>query len=324
MSGLEAGLLFVAAFAFAIGSGASDGSTLVAVSTRTNAVTPAVAITLLAFLVGVSPVLFGTAVATTFADRLVGFERDGGGTALLTAVLAALVVVFGLTRRGFPTSLTLALIGGIVGAGLGSRLPVNWGVVGQALAVGLLAPVASVTVAFMASRAVGRLPRRLTAGRSARHLERAGFLAQALAYSANDAQKLVAILAVAAGAASLAPVPVRVAGQTVVAVGFALGTILAVRRVGRRISERIVRVRSADNIAAELSAACVVFASAAVGMPASSTQVATGAVVGTGLSAGSRRVRWDEATAVGLAWVLTLPASIGLAALGSGTLRLLR
>lgn len=323
MSGLEAGLLFVAAFAFAIGSGASDGSTLVAVSTRTNAVTPAVAITLLAFLVGVSPVLFGTAVATTFADRLVGFERDGGGTALLTAVLAALVVVFGLTRRGFPTSLTLALIGGIVGAGLGSRLSINWGVVGQALAVGLLAPVASVTVAFMASRAVGRLPRRLTAGRSARHLERAGFLAQALAYSANDAQKLVAILAVAAGA-SLAPVPVRVAGQTVVAVGFALGTILAVRRVGRRISERIVRVRSADNIAAELSAACVVFASAAVGMPASSTQVATGAVVGTGLSAGSRRVRWDEATAVGLAWVLTLPASIGLAALGSGTLRLLR
>lgn len=323
MSGLEAGLLFVAAFAFAIGSGASDGSTLVAVSTRTNAVTPPVAITLLAFLVGFSPLLVGTAVATTFADRLVAFESDGGGTALLTAVLAALVVVFGLTRRGFPTSLTLALIGGIVGAGLGSRLPVNWGVVGQALAVGLLAPVASVTVAFMASRAVGRLPRRLTAGRSARHLERAGFLAQALAYSANDAQKLVAILAVAAGA-SLAPVPVRVAGQTVVAVGFALGTILAVRRVGRRISDRIVRVRRADNIAAELSAACVVFASAAVGMPASSTQVATGAVVGTGLSAGARRVRWDEATAVGLAWVLTLPASIGLAALGSGTLRLLR
>jgi hypothetical protein len=38
-------------------------------------------------------------VATTFADRLAAFEPDGGGTALLTAVLAALVVVFGLTRR---------------------------------------------------------------------------------------------------------------------------------------------------------------------------------------------------------------------------------
>jgi PiT family inorganic phosphate transporter len=323
MIGLETLLLFVAALAFAAGSGASDGSTLVAGSTRTNALTPLASMSILVVLVGLGPALVGTAVATTFAHRLVMFEGQGGKTALLMAVLAALVVVFDLTRRGFPTSLTLALIGGIVGAGLGSRLPVNWGVVGQALASGVLAPFASIAVAYVVSRAVARLPRRVTAGRSARHLERAGFLAQAVAYSANDAQKLVAILAVAAGA-SLNPVPVRAGPQLLVAVGFAVGTLLAIRRVGRRISDRIVRVRSANNIAAEFSAALVVFTSSALGMPVSSTQVATTAVVGTGITGGARRIRWDEAANIGLAWVLTLPASIALAFLVSGAVRLLR
>ena len=42
--------------------------------------------------------------------------------------------------RGRPTSLTLALMGGIVGAGIGARLPAQWAVVGKVLRVGFAAP----------------------------------------------------------------------------------------------------------------------------------------------------------------------------------------
>jgi PiT family inorganic phosphate transporter len=219
----EGVLLLASASAFALVSGANDGSTLVAMGTRTRTIRPGVGIAIMIVMVAAGPLLVGTAVATTLAHRLVSFGGVEGRVALLAAVVTALVVVFALTRRGTPTSLTLALTGGIVGAGIGARLPVQWPVVGRVLVVGLAAPLLSVIAGWLVYRALRGPLGRVVAQRFIHVTQYAGFVLQCLAYSANDAQKMVAIVAIGTSA-QLNPVAATVEGQLAIALLFGVGS----------------------------------------------------------------------------------------------------
>ena len=320
---VERGLLLAAASAFAVVSGVNDGGTLIALSIRTYAVDLRVAVGVLVAAVAVGPFLVGTAVATTLAHRLVSFERSGGGSALLVSVAASLAVVFALSRLGTPTSLTLALTGAIVGAGLGAGFPVSWGVVGMVLAIGLAAPLVSIVAGFAALRLLGGPPGRFIARRSARIAQHAGLVAQSLAYSANDAQKMVAVMAIAI-APRLDPVPVRAASQAALTAFFALGMLFGVRPIAGQVGERLIRIRPSNAIATAFSSSAVVFTSAFLGAPISSTQSATMALLGTGMGGSPRHVRWPEVLRVGRAWAVTLPLAVGLAAGGSALVRVMR
>ncbi len=202
---IDGALLLASASGFAVVSGANDGATLTAMGTRTRRISPAVAIVVLAALVAVGPFLVGTAVATTLAHRLVSFEGGEGRMALLAAVISSLVVVFALNRRGTPTSLTPSLTGGIVGAGLGAGLPVQWPAIAVVLAVGLAAPLLSVPAGWLVYKAMGGPVGAFIARHWINGAQRTGYLLLALAYSANDAQKMVAIVAIGTSA-QLAPV----------------------------------------------------------------------------------------------------------------------
>ena len=138
----------------------------------------------------------------------------------------------------------------------------------------------------------------------------------ALSHGANDAQKgagVVAALLVADGRIShLAPptwVELGCAGA--LTVGTAFGGWRIVRTVGRRI----YRIRAVDGLAASGSAAGVILGASLVGGPVSTTQVVASAVVGVG--GGRRRwhhVHWAIVRHIGLAWVITMPATAALAA----------
>lgn len=302
-------LLVVGALAFGVLSGSNDGGTLVSLVTRTSVVSPGAALGILALIVTLGPLVLGGAVATTVAHRLVSFDQSGGRLVLVAAVAAAMLVVFVLLRKGLSTSLTLALIGGIVGAGIGDGLHVAWVTVGGVLGMGLAAPLVSVAVAYGMTRALSLLPATWWVRRRGRALQWAGFLAQSVAYSANDAQKMVALLAIGAQADAQDVSP-HWGTQLALGACFALGVVLGVRRLTGRLGERVLPVRPANAVVLELSASAVVLASSALGAPISSTQAATTALVGTGLGSGSHRLRWNEVANVAMAWALTLPLSI--------------
>ena len=309
----EGAFLLASASAFALVSGANDGSTLVAMGTRTRAIPPAVGIAVMLVLVAVGPLLVGTAVATTLAHRLVAFGGAEGRVALLAAVVTALIVVFVLTRRGTPTSLTLALTGGIVGAGIGARLPVQWPVVGKVLVIGLAAPLLSVVAGWLVYRALRGPLGRLVAQRFIHVSQYLGFALQCLAYSANDAQKMVAIVAIGTSA-QLNPVAATVEGQLAIALLFGAGILLTLRVMAGRVGEGVMYIRTPHFIATSIGSSVVVLATSVLGVPVSSTQAATGAAVGSGVAASPFSIRWNEVSKIGLAWVITLPVSIILAA----------
>jgi PiT family inorganic phosphate transporter len=74
-----------------------------------------------------------------------------------------------------------------------------------------------------------------------------------------------------------------------------------------------------EALTANAATAVLVGLAAASGMPVSTTHVSTGCVLGLGLH--RRSVRWRLAGEILLAWVVTLPASGLLAALGFAALR---
>lgn len=304
------GLVIAAGLGFGFVSGNNDGGTLVSFCTRTSVVTPGTALTTIALLVTLGPFVYVGAVATTVAHSLVSFDGADGRAVLLAAVVGAVATVLLLTRRGLSTSLTLALIGGMVGAGLAGGQRVGWGAVGRVLVIGLAAPLLSVLVAYVLTRALAHLPATLWVGRSGRSLQQGGFLLQSLAYSANDAQKLVAILAIGTQAATY-PVAAHWATQVPLGLFYGAGVVIGVRPLARRIGQQVLSVRPANAVMLELSASAVVLASSALGAPISSTQAATGALVGTGLGTASHHLHWAQVANIGLAWVLTLPLTLG-------------
>jgi inorganic phosphate transporter, PiT family len=307
-------LLIVAALAFALVCGANDGAALIALNLNDDFVRPLWALLALSIVVALGPVLLGTEVATTFVHRLVAFEGDTGRSALLAAVLVAVTVVFVLQRQGLPTSLTLALTGAIVGVGLGSGLAIGWGSVLLTLLAGALAPLASGGLAFLAQRSLPLVPRRGGLHVRLAILRLGGFFLQCLAYAANDGQKMVAVLAVATG--TVTPrLRLEVPELAAIGVLFGAGTLGGIRRYGNALGRGIAPARPAQVGIAQLSSAVAVFAGAAIGAPVSMTQSTTAALVGAGASAAYRQVRWGQASRIVVAWVITLPASVAIAAL---------
>jgi PiT family inorganic phosphate transporter len=91
------------------------------------------------------------------------------------------------------------------------------------------------------------------------------------------------------------------------AVSMALGTYLGGWRIIRTLGKGLVEIQSPQGMAAESSSAAVILLSAHFGYALSTTQVATGSVLGSGLGKPGGEVRWGVAGRMGVAWLVTLP-----------------
>ena len=300
-------------------TGFNDAGALVGVGMRIRGLRPVTAVAWLGTAVTVAPVLVGTAVAATLGERLVAFgPGPTAGPAVVTGVGAAVLVTAGLAVRGLPTSLTLALIGGIAGAGVGARLAVDWRLIWLVLSAAAVAPVVGALAALGLSRMVYALPAPEGAGRRLRWLHLTAYGATCLAYGANDGQKMLAVqVAVSGGtvAASVGSAPV----MATITGCFLLGGLVGLPRLAGALAGGLTAGRPDAVVITELSGAAVVLGTAAAGAPVSMTQSLSGAMVGTGLSRGARKVRWRGVIRLGRAWLLTLPTAFATGALGALT-----
>jgi PiT family inorganic phosphate transporter len=305
--------LVIVAVVFAVVTGANDGGAILTMGLRIPSLRPIGAIAVLTAGMVLGPLWFGVHVATTFSKRLVAFDSGNGRTAFVLGLCAAIAVVGVLTVLGLPTSLTLALIGGITGAGLGYRLPISWSGVFGVLAFGIAAPI----VGGIAGLALAHVLRWVPADRSVPVAVRAatvlGYGVQALAYGANDGQKMLAVFAVTSSANGRFDVHPTAGRLAAIACCFAIGIVISLRRLAGRLGRDLLVVRPVHALSAELGSSAAVFGSAVAGMPVSMTQSIAGALVGAGVSESSRRVRWRAVMRLGMAWALTLPASVAVA-----------
>jgi PiT family inorganic phosphate transporter len=139
----------------------------------------------------------------------------------------------------------------------------------------------------------------------------------ALSHGTNDAQKTMGIITLAligyGSWTDLDAIPAWV--KVACALAIASGTYLGGWRVIRTMGKGLVELTPPQGMAAEASSAAIILSSSHLGMALSTTQVATGSIMGTGLGTRGAQVRWSLARRMAAAWIITLPAA---AAAGAG------
>jgi inorganic phosphate transporter, PiT family len=338
------GLVVVTALTFDFTNGFHDTGNAMATSIATGALAPKVAVALSAALNLVGAFL-SVEVALTVTNAVVKIQdADGaprpdlltdGGQPLLVIVLAGLVggILWNLLTwlLGLPSSSSHALFGGLIGAaiaGLGFG-GVNWagdgseldGVLGKVVLPALAAPVIAIAVAAAGTWLVHRI----TDGVTERYRERGfrwGQIGSAslvsLAHGTNDAQKTMGVITLALLASGrwsdTESIPLWV--KVSCALAIALGTYLGGWRIIRTLGKGLVEISSPQGMAAESSSAAVILTSSHLGLALSTTHVATGSILGTGLGKRGAEVRWGIAGRMVAAWLITLPmaAVVGAAA----------
>jgi len=325
---VDVGLVMAVALAlgFAATNGLHDASNAIATLVATRAATPLQAILLAAVFNLLGPLFVGTLVADTIAGIVT--VAPGDAVQVIGAGLVAAVIWNLLTwRRGLPSSSSHALVGGLVGAALaeGGLNAVNWGgmdgwhpvgVFGTLFALAI-SPVLGAIAALLVIRALRRLGRRATRRWQLVTSNGQWVTSAALAFShgANDAQKSVGVIAallLAEGRIDSLSTPAWVIPAC--AVALTAGTALGGWRIIRTVGQRIYRIESVDGLASQTASAGVILGASLAGAPTSTTQVVASSVVGIG--GGRRRwrhVNWVTVRDMGLAWLITLPASALLA-----------
>ncbi len=230
---------------------------------------------------------------------------------------------------GLPSSSTHALFGGligaaVIGAGFGA---VEWGgVVSKIVLPALLSPFIAGSVALVATYLVYRVTRMATVAGSTtafRHGQTVSASLVSLAHGTNDAQKTMGVITLTLIVAGYQESGTGPQFWVILGAGLAiaLGTYLGGWRIMRTVGKRITDVKPPQGFAAETSAASTILISSTLGFPLSTTQVTSGAVVGSGLGKRLASVHWNVVARIAFAWIVTLPAAAlvgGLAAWAAG------
>ena len=319
-------LAILLALAFAVTNGLHDASNAIATLVATRAARPLQAIVLAGVFNLLGPLFVGAAVADTIGGIVT--VGPAQAAAVIGSGLAAAVAWNLFTwRLGIPSSSGHALVGGLVGAALvaGGVGAIDWGGMDGIHPVGVFGTLIALAVSpllgavggLIAIRAIRRVFFRATRRWHGPVAGGEWVMSAALAFShgANDAQKsvgIVAALLLADGRISSLAAPT----WAVVACSLALtfGTTLGGWRIMRTIGRRIYRIAPVEGLASQSASSAVIFGASIVGGPTTTTQVVASSIVGIG--AGRRRihhVRWMIVRQMGLAWLITIPASAVLA-----------
>jgi PiT family inorganic phosphate transporter len=101
----------------------------------------------------------------------------------------------------------------------------------------------------------------------------------------------------------------------------AFGTLAGGWRIVHTMGSKITRLTPQQGFCAETGGAITLFLATHLGVPVSTTHTITGAIVGVGAAKRVSAVRWNLATNIVWAWVITIPAA---ALVGAGLCLLVR
>ncbi|VXB05718.1 putative low-affinity inorganic phosphate transporter [Microbacterium sp. 8M] len=322
-------LVILLALFFDFTNGFHDTANAMATPIATGALKPRTAVMLAAGLNLVGAFL-STEVSKTISGGIVREDQIHSDLfpALIFAGLIGAITWNMLTwLLGLPSSSSHALFGGLIGAtlvGIGLN-GIDFGaVLSKVVLPALIAPVTAGLIAFLATKLAYLITRRYDGKPDGRSGFRWGQIFTsslvALAHGTNDAQKTMGVITLAlitvgwqSGAHHEPQLWVIVACACTIALGTYLGGWRIIRTLGRGLTD----VKPAQGFAAETSTAATILASSALGFALSTTQVASGSVIGSGLGRRGSAVRWRTAGRIAIGWVLTLPAAAAVGALAA-------
>jgi PiT family inorganic phosphate transporter len=307
--------LIAVALAFDFLNGLHDAANSIATIVSTRVLKPQYAVAWAAFFNFIAFLFFGLHVAQTVGTGIVAADVVDAAVifgALMGAICWNLITWW----LGFPSSSSHALIGGLAGAGImkagiGAIVWSGLGITGAAI---VLSPLLGFCLALALVLAVSWIFVRSTpvaVNNTFGILQFVSASLYSLGHGGNDAQKTMGIIAVllysqrALGDHFYIPLWVILSCQ----VAMALGTLFGGWRIVHTMGSRITRLHPVQGFCAEAGGAATLFLATFLGIPVSTTHTITGAIVGVGAARKVAAVRWNLASNVVTAWILTMPAA---------------
>lgn len=322
-------IVVLTALAFDFTNGFHDTGNAMATSIATGALKPKTAVALSASLNLVGAFL-SVEVARSVGSGIVNLDRidvTTDGSALMLIVFTGLVggILWNVLTwlLGLPSSSSHALFGGLIGSAIVAIGfdGVQWmGVLSKIIVPAVLSPVIAAIVAATGTWLVYRIAAPVADDRKHGGF-RKGQVATAslmsLAHGTNDAQKTMGVIFLALVASGTLSnddaIPFWVKASCALAI--ALGTYLGGWRIIRTLGKGIVEVDTPQGVAADGASAAIILTSSHFGMALSTTHVASGSILGSGLGRKGAEVRWSVAGRMVVAWLITLPAAAIVGAL---------
>lgn len=299
-------------------NGFHDTANAIATSVATRAVSPRIAV-LGAAVFNFLGAFVSLKVATTVAKGIVM-----PGAITLHIVLAGLAgaVIWNLItwRFGLPTSSSHALIGGVAGAAVASAglQVIQWhGLRDKVLIPSLVAPFLGLIGATILMLVILRAVRKRNQERMNRFFKRLQLISGsfvAFTHGTNDAQKTMGVIALALLAVQSEKhfhIPLWVIISA--ASAMAAGTYLGGWRIIHTLGHKITKLESPQGFAAETSTATILWFTAHLGFPVSTTHTISGSILGAGAATRPSIVNWKTVRHILIAWAITIPcaASVG-------------
>ena len=322
-------IVVLTALAFDFTNGFHDTGNAMATSIATGALKPKTAVALSASLNLVGAFL-SVEVARSVGSGIVNLDRidvTTDGPALMLIVFTGLVggILWNVLTwlLGLPSSSSHALFGGLIGSAIVAIGfdGVQWmGVLSKIIVPAVLSPVIAAIVAATGTWLVYRIAAPVADDRKHGGF-RKGQVATAslmsLAHGTNDAQKTMGVIFLALVASGTLSnddaIPFWVKASCALAI--AMGTYLGGWRIIRTLCKGIVEVDTPQGVAADGASAAIILTSSHFGMALSTTHVASGSILGSGLGRKGAEVRWSVAGRMVVAWLITLPAAAIVGAL---------
>jgi len=337
-------VILVLAFAFDLINGFHDAANSIATVVSTKVLAPFPAVLMAASFNFLAFLPFELKVANTVAKTV------ESGSINLQVILAGLVaaIIWNLITwwRGIPSSSSHTLIGGFAGAAVahtGSFAVINQEVILKTVGFIFLAPIIGMFIAYIISILILWVFRRSNPHKTTKWFKRAQLASSAafsLGHGGSDSQKVVGIISAAmlVYIAYLTNLGMEIphwahVTETIDAVGkkhlhvpnwipiscyiaIALGTMLGGWRIVKTMGTKITKVTPLEGVAAETAGAITLFGvSQGLGIPVSTTHTISGSIMGVGMTKRLSAVRWGVATNLLVAWILTIPVSMLVAAL---------
>jgi inorganic phosphate transporter, PiT family len=321
-------LIIAAALMYDFVNGFHDAANAIATTIATHAISPRTAIIMARSLNFVGGLLH-TAVAYTIGKGVVD-SHIITLPMLLAAVLGAICWGYFTWYLGLPSSSTHALVGGLIGVALFSH---NFDLnvillpgIRKVLFSMIFSPLIGITFGMLLLILFSWIVRKMQYRRTAsffKKLQVASASFVSLAHGLNDAQTgmgIITIALVTAGAIHSFTVPlwVRIACAFMIGLGTSVGGWKIIKTMGKKITKLHEPI---DGCAAETAAGSVILVAALFGAPTSTTQVATGCIMGTAVAHRVGNLRWKIILNIVIAWIFTFP---GAALFGVGSYLLVR
>ena len=314
------GAIAVALF-FDFVNGFHDAANSIATVVGTRVLRPLQAVGMAAVANFAGPFVFGTAVAATVGKGIIQPEFS-----TVYVILAGLVgaIVWDLVTWwfGLPSSSSHALIGGLVGSALmvgglqslvfvGVERVLVFMVVSPSIGFAIAAGFALAILYFLGRSVPGKVNR--VFGRL--QIVSASFFS--LTHGANDGQKTMGVITALLIAGGMLQSEKFIVPLWVImgaAAAIALGTFFGGWRIVKTMAFRLTNLKPYQGFCAETGGGAILTSMAWLGIPVSTTHAISGAIMGAGSTKRLSAVRWGLGRRIVYAWIITIPASAGLAA----------